>query len=287
MLRIAIVTGNTRPGRSNCAVAHWVYGLAEERRDANVELVDIADFNLPLLDEPILPSLGQYTHEHTKKWSKKIESFDAFVFVTPEYNHSTSGALKNATVPQLLPLLHGAICVGIAGALDELVAFANTGRQQLRADKPMWGAELFQGELGGLAADLRAARAYLLVQAITHWRHACAGTLSHEALLIQSGQTAIWLGATCARIADVIFALAGSSGLEEASPLQRRLLDLHAAAQHAIAQQRNYVSAGKLLLDSFLDLRTGSKDKIEHLLPAENRRRQALLTSMPQETRAT
>src|SRR5262245_60546414 len=96
MLKIAIVTGSTRPGRSNCAVAHWVYGLARERRDAEVELVDIADFNLPLLDEPILPSLGQYTHEHTKKWAKKIESFDAFVFVTPEYNHSTSGALKNA-----------------------------------------------------------------------------------------------------------------------------------------------------------------------------------------------
>jgi len=96
MLKIAIVTGSTRPGRSNCAVAHWVYRLAREHRDAEVELVDIADFNLPLLDEPILPSLGQYTHEHTKKWAKTIESFDAFVFVTPEYNHSTSGALKNA-----------------------------------------------------------------------------------------------------------------------------------------------------------------------------------------------
>ena len=58
--------------------------------------MDIKDFNLPLLDEPMPPSMGQYTHDHTKKWSAKIASFDAYVFVTPEYNHATCGALKNA-----------------------------------------------------------------------------------------------------------------------------------------------------------------------------------------------
>ena len=96
MLRVAIVTGSTRPGRHNEAVSHWVYGLAKERKDAEFELVDIADYNLPLLDEPVPPSLGQYTQPHTKRWAEKIGSFDAYVFVTPEYNHSTSGALKNA-----------------------------------------------------------------------------------------------------------------------------------------------------------------------------------------------
>lgn len=96
MLKIAVVTGSTRPGRNNEAVARWVYTLAKERKDADFELVDIADYNLPLIDEPMPPSLGQYTHEHTKAWSEKIASFDAYVFVTPEYNHSTSGALKNA-----------------------------------------------------------------------------------------------------------------------------------------------------------------------------------------------
>lgn len=95
-LKIAIVTGSTRPGRNNEAVARWVYGLARERKDAEFELVDIAEYNLPLLDEPVPPIFGQYTYEHTKAWSKKIESFDAYVFVTPEYNHSISGALKNA-----------------------------------------------------------------------------------------------------------------------------------------------------------------------------------------------
>lgn len=96
MVRIAIVTGSTRPGRKSLAVAEWVYRLARERKDAEFELVDIADYELPLLDEPMPPLLSQYTHAHTKIWSERIASFDAYVFVTPEYNHSTSGALKNA-----------------------------------------------------------------------------------------------------------------------------------------------------------------------------------------------
>src|SRR5204863_6133130 len=70
--------------------------IAKKRSDASFEVVDIADFKLPLLDEPMPPSMGQYSHPHTKAWAAKIAGFDAFVFVTPEYNHSTSGALKNA-----------------------------------------------------------------------------------------------------------------------------------------------------------------------------------------------
>jgi len=96
MLRVAIVTGSTRPGRHNEAVSRWVHGLAAQRRDAEFELVDIADYRLPLLDERMPPSLGRYEHPHTKRWADTIASFDAYVFVTPEYNHSTSGALKNA-----------------------------------------------------------------------------------------------------------------------------------------------------------------------------------------------
>jgi NAD(P)H-dependent FMN reductase len=95
-LKIAIVLGSTRPNRNGEAVAKWVHGLAVTRDDADYELVDVKDFNLPLLDEPIPPSQGKYSHPHTKRWAAAIEPFDAFVFVTPEYNHSTSGALKNA-----------------------------------------------------------------------------------------------------------------------------------------------------------------------------------------------
>lgn len=96
MIKIAIIIGSTRPGRNGEAVAKWTYEIAQKRSDAEFELVDIKDFNLPLLDEPLSPMMGQYTHQHTKEWSAKIKSFDAYVFVTPEYNHGTSGALKNA-----------------------------------------------------------------------------------------------------------------------------------------------------------------------------------------------
>jgi NAD(P)H-dependent FMN reductase len=96
MLKVGIILGSTRPGRNGEAVARWVHELASRRKDAEFELVDIERFNLPLLDEPVPPSMGQYSKEHTKRWAETIDGFDAFVFVTPEYNHSTSGALKNA-----------------------------------------------------------------------------------------------------------------------------------------------------------------------------------------------
>src|SRR5216117_3050651 len=95
-LRIAIILGSTRPGRNGEAVAKWVHEIAQERTDAEFELVDLKDFNLPLLDEPMPPIMGQYSKPHTKAWAAKISSFDGYVFVTPEYNHGVPGALKNA-----------------------------------------------------------------------------------------------------------------------------------------------------------------------------------------------
>jgi len=94
-LRIGIILGSTRPGRKGDQVAKWVLEQAESR-DASYELVDLADFNLPHLDEAITASQGKYENEHTKAWAAAIAQYDGFVFVTPEYNHSTSGALKNA-----------------------------------------------------------------------------------------------------------------------------------------------------------------------------------------------
>jgi NAD(P)H-dependent FMN reductase len=96
MPKIAIILGSTRPGRNGEAVAKWVLDIAKQRSDAEFDLVDIADYQLPHLDEAIPPSMGQYTQPHTLAWAKTIDAFDGFVFVTPEYNHSTSGALKNA-----------------------------------------------------------------------------------------------------------------------------------------------------------------------------------------------
>jgi NAD(P)H-dependent FMN reductase len=96
MTRIGIILGSTRPNRNGEQVAKWVYETAALRSDADFELVDLRDYPLPHLDEPLPPSMGQYQNDHTKEWSDKIASFDGFVIVTPEYNHSTSGVLKNA-----------------------------------------------------------------------------------------------------------------------------------------------------------------------------------------------
>lgn len=96
MTKIAVVTGSTRPGRLNRQVAEWVLTKAQQRQDATFELVDIADFDLPLLDEALPAGYGQYQNEHTKAWAAKVAEFDGFLFVTPEYNHSVSPALANA-----------------------------------------------------------------------------------------------------------------------------------------------------------------------------------------------
>ena len=96
MTRIGVILGSTRPGRRGESVARWVMDGAGRRSDAEFELVDLADYPLPHLDEPLPPSMGQYQNAHTQVWAATIGRFDGFVFVTPEYNHSTSGVLKNA-----------------------------------------------------------------------------------------------------------------------------------------------------------------------------------------------
>ena len=96
MLKIGIILGSTRPGRNGEAVAKWVLEQANKRGDAQYELVDVAAFDLPLLNEAVPPSYGQYEHEHTKAWSAEIAKYDGYVLVTPEYNHAPGAALKNA-----------------------------------------------------------------------------------------------------------------------------------------------------------------------------------------------
>jgi NAD(P)H-dependent FMN reductase len=96
MLKIAIIIGSTRPGRVGEVVGKWAHEIARKRGDAEYALLDVAQFNLPLVDEPLPASFGQYSQPHTRTWSARIAAFDGYVFVTPEYNHGISGALKNA-----------------------------------------------------------------------------------------------------------------------------------------------------------------------------------------------
>jgi NAD(P)H-dependent FMN reductase len=95
-LKIAVVVGSTRPGRHGRAVADWVLKQAAGRPGARYDIVDLAEHPLPLFDEAMPPMYGQYQNEHTKAWAATIAPYDGYIFVSPEYNHSTSAALKNA-----------------------------------------------------------------------------------------------------------------------------------------------------------------------------------------------
>ncbi|MBU1801820.1 MAG: NAD(P)H-dependent oxidoreductase, partial [Actinobacteria bacterium] len=87
---------STRPGRKSRHVAAWVHDAAQRRGDATYDVVDLADHPLPHLDEAMPPIMGSYTAAHTQAWASTIASYDGFVIVTPEYNHSIPGVLKNA-----------------------------------------------------------------------------------------------------------------------------------------------------------------------------------------------
>ena len=96
MNNLKIITSTTRPGRKGISIANWITALATQKGEFNVELLDLAAIDLPLLDEPNHPRLKQYQHEHTKKWSATIEASDAFIIVLAEYNFGFPAAIKNA-----------------------------------------------------------------------------------------------------------------------------------------------------------------------------------------------
>lgn len=98
MTRIAIITGSTRVHRAGGAVAEWAAEVARAvgPDGVDVELLDLAAFGLPVLDEPAPAMSGTFAHEHTQRWAEAIASFDGYVVVTPEYNHGVPGPLKNA-----------------------------------------------------------------------------------------------------------------------------------------------------------------------------------------------
>ena len=96
MINLKIIIASTRPGRKGPLLADWILEQAASHEEFQVELIDLAAINLPFLDEPHHPRLQQYTHQHTKDWSKKIASADAFILVTPEYNYGFPATIKNA-----------------------------------------------------------------------------------------------------------------------------------------------------------------------------------------------
>jgi alkylation response protein AidB-like acyl-CoA dehydrogenase len=250
------VTGRW-PFASGCLHADWILGLCVMKEDGN-PMPGAVD-GTPLTRGFLLPAREWHIEDSWHVMGLKGTGSHHVALdnvLVPSGNFFDlrgqpflPGPLYDA-VPQLIPLMHAANNLGMAeAALNDLVAFAGTGHRQQRAATSMRDSEIVQLEVGRAHAELRAARAFLDTQVASHWRHALAGTLTTNDLLVQGSQTATWIAATCVRIVDSCFALAGGSVIYDSSSLQRRMRDLHTAAQHGTVQQRNFITAGTLLLD--------------------------------------
>jgi indole-3-acetate monooxygenase len=253
------------PFASGCDHAEWMIALCK-MTDGGQPLLD--DREAPMVRGFILPA---HDWEIEDTWyvaglkgtgSHHIKVRNALVpaahFFDLEQGVPCVPGPLYQTVLQFLPLFHAAFSTGVAeGALDDLIELASSGHQQQRTARPMRDSEAFQFELGRVSAELRAARAFFEVQVRSHWQRALAGTLKDVALLIQGTQTGIWVATGCVRVVDACFALAGGAAVYDTSPLQRRLRDLHVAAQHATVHQRQYAAAGEALL-------TKAHHQVEH-----------------------
>jgi alkylation response protein AidB-like acyl-CoA dehydrogenase len=194
------------PFVSGCQHADWILGVCVVTEGGKPLLGPGGKDGAPMLRGFMLPARewqiedNWYVAELKGTGSHHVALTDTLVPAANSFDPISGGRCQPGplyqAVLQLIPLLHCAFAVGIAeGALDALVEFANTGRQQQRAAVPMRASEIFQYELGRIEAELRAARAFCQVQAGNHWHHALAGTLNNEALLAQGTQTAIWITA--------------------------------------------------------------------------------------------
>jgi NAD(P)H-dependent FMN reductase len=179
MTKIGIILGSTRPGRNGEAVAKWVLEIASRRTDAEFELVDLLDYQLPHLDEAIPPAAGQYTQPHTIEWANRIASFDGFVMVTPEYNHSTSGALKNA------------IDFLFAEWNNKAVGFVSYGAQG--GTRAVEHLRLVAGEL--MMADVRAQLAFSLISDFENFSTLVPTERHAQGLNAVLDQVVAWSGA--------------------------------------------------------------------------------------------
>ncbi|MGY8665131.1 acyl-CoA dehydrogenase family protein [Bradyrhizobium sp. UFLA05-109] len=239
------------PFASGCQNAQWIAGHFVVHKDG----APVMSGARPLTRAVVLPA---------ERWHIE-DTWQAFGLTGSGSHHVT---LDNVTVSEAecFDLLHGPSCVpgpfagaiapfigdlhaavpiGIAtGAIADLVAMTGGGRRQLFAPADLRDSPVFQHEFGRLDAGLRAARALLQVQAENHWDRAIAGVLDDKTDFAESLQGNAWIHATCADVVSGCHGLGGSSVVLNASPLQRRLRDVHAARQHVFAQERFYARAG-------------------------------------------
>jgi alkylation response protein AidB-like acyl-CoA dehydrogenase len=245
------------PFASGCEDADWIAGICVLTEDGTP--VPGPAEGMPAIRGVCLPA-GQWQIEDT--WqasglratgSHHIVLKDVFVPAENAIDMASArpclpGPLYTAPM-QIVPLLHGPVALGLAqGALDDIVATAQSGKKQQRAAVSMRDSEIFHYELGRAQAEFRAAQAMYEAQTLSHWRHALARMLDGDVLFAEATQSMVWVTEACLRVVQTCFALAGGAAVSDSLPLQRRLRDMQTAAQHAAVHQRHYAQAGKLLL---------------------------------------
>ena len=241
------------PFSSGCQHADWIIGLCVVTKDGQ-PLPGPLEGGSPQTRIVVLPA-DAWTIEDT--WSvsglKGTGSHttvlkDAFVPMEQTFELGGPSNLDRplyAGIGPWIPLMHSAFAVGLAqGAVEDLAALAGTGRQQLFARAAMRESPIFQYELGQIDADLAAAQALLKTTADAHWTRALDGRLGEPEVIGQSLQTGIWITTACVGVTSDCYTVGGGAALYDGSPLQRRMRDMHAAAQHAVVQRQNYQGLG-------------------------------------------
>lgn len=194
MPTLQIFAVSTRPDRAGIHVAEWFDRFARDHSQFDVELIDLAEVNLPLFDEPRHPRFQQYEHEHTKAWSRTVQRADAFVFVTPEYNHSTPPSLVNALAFLVKEWAYKPVAFVSYGGVSGGTRAVNMIKQTVTALKmvPVYEAvnipfftQYIDSESGTFQPpDVQQEAAQVLLNELLKWTEAL------KPLRAQSGQTA-------------------------------------------------------------------------------------------------
>ena len=241
------------PFSSGCQHADWIIGLCVVTKD-DQPLPGPVENGPPQTRIVVLPA-DAWTIEDT--WSvsglKGTGSHttvlkEAFVPLEQTFELGGPSCLEGplyAGIGPWIPLMHSAFAVGLAqGSVEDLAALAGTGHQQLFARASMQQSPIFQYELGQIDADLTAAQALLKTTVDGHWAGALEDRLGEPEVMDRSLQTGIWVTTACVGVASACYTVGGGVALYDSSSLQRRMRDMHAAAQHAVVQRQTYQRLG-------------------------------------------
>ena len=243
------------PLASGCLHADWIFGLCVVTEGGRA--LPGPSAAAPLMRCIALPA-ADWTVVDTWRaiglegsGSHTVTLSDAFAPADQSFDHASgvselAGPLYRAPLA-VLPVHAAAIAIGVAeGAVDDIIALASTGKRAAGAASDLRDSPVFHHALGRAEADLRAARALVHAQAAQQWRWADSGHLDADSG-IACGQASAWAAAACIRTVETCYAAAGGSAVYDTSPLQRRLRDIRALAQHKAVNESNFTDAGAAL----------------------------------------